>query len=157
MDPRYLLTVVPWIAVAILVIYRQFTIQPLRGRPLIVLPVILAALGISNLAQQPAMAPSAIAVLVLNVAIAVTLGLWRGSSIRVWRDAGDTVLRQATLLTLTLWLVAIVLRALTAVLGHLSGNAGSVSFGELPLFLGITFAVQNLVVWARVQPLRQAA
>ena len=41
MDPRYLLTVVPWIAIAILVIYRQFTIQPLRGLPLIVLPLLL--------------------------------------------------------------------------------------------------------------------
>jgi len=114
-------------------------------------------MGISNLTHQPSLAPTAIAVLAVNVAIAVTLGLWRGSSIRMWRDASDTILRQATLLTLALWLVAIALRALTAILGHLSGNAGSVSFGELPLFLGITFAAQNLMVWARAQSLRQAA
>ena len=156
MDPRYLLTVVPWIAVALLVIYRQCTAQPLRGRPLIVLPVLLAVMGISNLAQQPATAPAAIAVLVANAVIASTLGLWRGSSIRVWRDATDTILRQATLLTLALWLVALALRALTATVGHASGLAGSVSVGELPLFLGITFAAQNLVVWTRAQSLRQA-
>ena len=154
MNPQYLLTVVPWIAVAILVIYRQFTAQPLRGRPLIVLPAILAVMGISNLAQQPTTAPATIAVLVVNVAIALTLGLWRGISIRVWRDTADTVLRQATLLTLALWLVALALRAITAIIGHASGSAGSLSIGELPLFLGITFAAQNLVVWTRAQSLR---
>ncbi len=157
MDPRYLFTVVPWIAVALLVIYRQFTAQPLRGRPLVVLPVLLAAMGTSNLAQQPATAPAAIAVLVVNVAIAAALGLWRGTRIRMWRDATDTILRQATLLTLALWLVALALRALTAIIGHASGSASSVGIGELPLFLGITFAAQNLVVWARAQSLLQAA
>jgi hypothetical protein len=121
-----------------------------------VLPVILAAMGISNLAQQPATAPSAIAMLAVNAVIAITLGLWRGTSIRVWREAAGTILRQGTLLTLAIWLVAIALRALTAIIGHASGMASSVSFGELPLFLGITFAAQNLVVWARAQSMRRA-
>ncbi len=155
MNPLYLLTVVPWIAVAMLVIYRQFTAQPLRVRPLIVLPVILAAMGISNLAQEPATTPTAVAVLVVNLVIAIALGLWRGTSLLVWRDATATVLRQGTLFTLTLWLIAIALRALTAIIGHVSGSPGSVSIGELPLFLGTTFAAQNLVVWARAQSLRQ--
>lgn len=121
------------------------------------LPAILAAMGISNLTRQPTTASATIAVLVANVAIAITLGLWRGTSIRVWRDATDTILRQATLFTLALWLVAIALRALTAVVGHIADGASSVSIGEIPLFLGITFAAQNLVVWARAQSLRQAA
>jgi hypothetical protein len=154
MNPQYLLTVVPWIAVAILVIYHQFTAQTLRGQAMIVLPVILAVIGISNLTRQPSLAPTTMAVLVVNVLIASTLGLWRGTSIRLWREGTDTILRQATLLTLVLWLVAIALRALTAIIGHASGVASSVSFGELPLFLGITFAAQNLVVWTRAQSLR---
>ena len=121
------------------------------------LPAILAAMGISNLSRQPTTASATIAVLVANVAIAIMLGLWRGTSIRVWRDDTDTILRQATLFTLALWLVAIALRALTAVVGHISGSASSVSVGEIPLFLGITFAAQNLVIWSRAQSLRQAA
>jgi hypothetical protein len=151
MNQQYLLTVVPWIAIALLVIYRQFTAQPLRGQPLIVLPVILAVMGISNLARQPSITSTAIGLLVVNVVIASTLGLWRGTSLQVWRDTTGTILRRATQFTLTLWLVAIALRVLTALIGHASGIATSVSFGELPLFLGITFAAQNLVVWARAQ------
>jgi hypothetical protein len=56
-----------------------------------------------------------------------------------------------TTVTLPLWIMAIALRIVIAVIGHREGVPTSVSTGEIPLFLGITLAAQNPVIWQRAQ------
>jgi hypothetical protein len=58
-------------------------------------------------------------------------------------------LRKGTGVVLLLWIVGIALRLGIAVIARHQGVATSVSTGEIPLFLGITLAAQNLVIWNR--------
>ena len=152
MDLQYLPTVVIGAALVVFIIYRQLMRRPVEGRQLVVLPLVLAVLGLYNLNRQPPATSAAITALVASLAIAVVLGLARGRSMRVWRDVGS-VLRQGAPLTAALWIVAIALRAGIGAIAHRSGVAQSVTFGELPLFLGVTLAAQNLVIWLRAQAL----
>jgi hypothetical protein len=115
-----------------------------------VLPLVLAVLGLNNLINQPPRMSAAITSLVASLAIAVVFGLARGLSMRVWEDAGS-VMRQGTPLTAALWIIAILLRIGIGAIARRAGVAQSVTFGELPLFLGVTLAAQNLVIWKRAQ------
>src|SRR5579883_3251469 len=142
MNAQSLISFLPWIAVAAYVVYQQFSAQPIVERRLVILPLIMAALGVSALAQQPPATVGAVAVLLVSVASAVVLGLLRGASVRVWTDASGAAWRKGTALTLVLWLASFALRFGIAVGGHALGFTGGMSFGELPLFLGITFAAQ---------------
>jgi hypothetical protein len=149
---QYLPTVVVGAALVLFIIYRQLIRRPIEARQLVVLPVVLAALGLINLNHEPPTASAAVVALVASLVSAVVFGLARGFSTRVWQDAGG-VLRQGTPVTLALWIVGIALRIGIGALAHRAGVAQSVTVGELPLFLGVTLAAQNLVIWMRAQAL----
>lgn len=152
MNQQYLLTAAIGVALALLIIYRQLRRQPLEGRRLIILPLVLAVLGLYSLSHKPPTAGAAVAALVISLASAVVLGLARGGSMHVWLEAGS-VLRQGVLLTLVLWIVSIIVRVAIGAIAQRSGVAQSVTVGELPLFLGVTLAAQNVVIWQRAQAL----
>jgi hypothetical protein len=150
MNTQYLPTVVIGAVLVLFIIYRQLVRRPVEGRQLVVLPLVLAVLGLYNLNRQPPAASAAVIALVASLATAVVLGLARGLSMRVWQDAGS-VLRQGAPITAALWIIAIALRIAIGAIAHRAGVAQSVTFGELPLFLGVTLAAQNLVIWMRAQ------
>jgi len=150
MNQQYLLTLVLGIALVLFIIYRQLVKRPVESRQLVVLPLVLAALGLTNLNHEPPATSAAVSTLVASLASAVVFGLARGVSVRVWQEAG-TVLRQGTAITLALWVIAIALRIGIGAIAHRDGVAQSVTFGELPLFLGVTLAAQNVVIWMRAQ------
>ena len=150
MNLQYLPTVVIGAALVLFIIYRQLMTRPVEARQLVVLPLFLAVLGLINLNKEPLATSAAVTALVASLASAVAFGLARGVSMRVWQDAGS-VLRQGAPLTLALWIIAIALRIGIGALAHRAGVAQSVTFGELPLFLGVTLAAQNLVIWMRAQ------
>jgi hypothetical protein len=56
--------------------------------------------------------PADLALLALSAAVSAGLGIWRGQTIQVWRDADTTWWRQGSALTLALWGALIVARAL---------------------------------------------
>ena len=152
MNQQYLLTAVIGAALVLFVIYRQLRMQPVEGRRLVVFPLVLAVLGLYSLANKPPATSAALIALVASLASAIVLGLARGVSMRVWRDAGS-VLRQGVAITVALWIIAIALRIGIGAIAHRDGVAQSVTVGELPLFLGVTLAAQNVVIWMRAQAL----
>lgn len=152
MNQQYLLFAVLGVALVLFIIYRQLVRQPLEGRRLVVLPLVLALLGLYSLSHKPPTTGAAVTALLVSLASAVVLGLARGASMRVWVEAGR-VLRQGTLLTLALWIISLVVRFGIGALAQRSGVAQSVTVGELPLFLGVTLAAQNGVIWQRAQAL----
>ena len=156
MDQQYLLFAVIGVALVVFIIYRQLSRQPLEGRRLVVLPLVLAVLGLYNLSHKPPTMGAAVTALAISLASAVVLGLARGVSMRVWQEAG-TVLRQGAPLTLALWVLSLVVRLGIGALAQRSGVAQSVTVGELPLFLGVTLAAQNGVIWTRAQALGVSA
>jgi hypothetical protein len=88
-------------------------------------------------------------VLLLAASLAVLgigMGIIRAYTVRLWPE-GSIMLRQGTVLTAILWIVAVGLH-ITA--DHLA-SAGSAS---LPLYLGVTMVVQRLVIRRRVSGMR---
>ncbi len=130
------------------VLYRQMTRQPLRPRRLVLLPAVLGLFALQQLSRQRLPTDfSTAAFLVVNVVVSLGLGLWRGTTFRVWTDAG-LVVTKGTVATLVSWGVLIAIRIPFAFTSHVLTFQGLV-IGELLLALAITFAAQNAVLWAR--------
>jgi hypothetical protein len=140
MQPQYLL----WAAAAVLLVLRQFVPGAVRPRVLLALPLVLGLVGVQAVAAAPPATAVALLLFSANVAAALTLGLLRGASMRVWRAADGVAMRQGTTLTLVLWAVSIAIRV----------GLGLLDRGQLPpdtiaFFLAATFGAQNLVLWLR--------
>jgi hypothetical protein len=58
--------------------------------------------------------PADLALLAVSAALSLGLGVWRGQTIKVWRDADGTLWRQGSVLTLVPWGVLIVARGAAA-------------------------------------------
>lgn len=131
------------------VLYRQMSRQPLRPRRLVLLPAILGLFALQQLSRQRLPTDiSTVAFLVVNVGVSLVLGLWRGTTFRVWSDAG-IVFTKGTVATLVSWAVLIAIRIPFAFASHALTFPQGLVIGELLLALAITFAAQNAVLWAR--------
>jgi len=153
MDPTLLTNGLLWAALAVVVIVRQFLPRAIRPVLLIGLPLAAGGLGLRALAGAPPDGPAAVTLLGLDLVLSAAMGLVRGATVRIWRDAAGTWMMQGTAVTFACWLVSIGLR-IGLGLG-VAGHAG-VSTGEIALLLGVTFGAQNLAVWARMAGLPAA-
>lgn len=153
------------IVVLALVVYRQMRLRPVTGRT-VVLPFILLGYGIysayfatdaTGLLDHARIAMSA-AILVTGLLLDVTLGIWRATTMRVWRDEQDVLWRKGTTLTVLAWLVSIGTRLGVGVgiayLAHVHEPTAVLLLGA-----GVTLVTQNLVVAHRANDVgeRQAA
>ncbi|HZV50126.1 MAG TPA: hypothetical protein VFD49_10210 [Candidatus Dormibacteraeota bacterium] len=139
------------VAVALVaLIGRQLTARPLNERRLWLMPLAALAYGAYRLLQAPGPDAATLATLALEAAVLGGLGLARGASIRVWTSPEGVPMSRGTLLTLGLWAVAIAVRLGAALL---QGGGGSAGVGELIFLVGVSFATQNAVIWARAQAL----
>ena len=132
-------------AVIVYVIIRQFTPNQLRPRRLLVIPLLLSVYGLGQVARTPPDNALAFGLLAANAASAVVLGALRALSVRVWSDQGQA-LWQGTLTTFVLWLVAIAFKVGLAMATHQRSG-----YQDILFFVGLTFAVQNLIILARAQ------
>jgi hypothetical protein len=132
-------------------VWRQMHAHEITRRGLTKLPVIFAAIGLIGL--QPGDLPSSSAAAVaaaISLALSVGLGVVRGAVIPVWRDSGGRWLSQGNRLTIALWVALIGAKFALGVVSSVTGWFPQTSAGEVFLFLGISFAAQNLVVARRV-------
>ena len=151
-----LITIAIYVALIGFVLYRQMTAQPLNGRRLVILPAVLGLFALQQLShQQLAASGSAVAILVIGVAVGVAAGVWRGSTFRIWTLNG-TAMVQGTWLTLVAWAVLILVRLPLAYYGHLVNEPQGLVVGELLLALAVTFAAQNVALWSRANAVAPA-
>lgn len=137
------------IALGTFAIIRQFQARLLSARTLLVIPAILIVAGWSGVAHLTT--AQAVVFFALNLVAAAGLGLWRGTTIRLWTSAGQ-VWQQSTVATGMLWLAAIGVRVALTVLGVVAGLSIGQMTAELPILLGATLGAQNLVLWLRSNP-----
>jgi hypothetical protein len=137
---------------AALVIVRQFQNRPLRAPLLLGAPVGLLILGLRPLSSLHRSA-SLDALLVVNVAFALALGVWRGLSFRVWAAPDGERRRQGTRLTFVLWVASILARGGLTVMGRVAGAGKGASYQELPFMLGATLLAQAAVILWRARQL----
>lgn len=142
-----------YLALIAFVLYRQMSARPLRAGRLMLLPAALGLFGVQQLAREPlGMDVGGVALLVVGLVIGLAAGLWRGTTFRVWPDAGHVMVR-GTAMTLVTWAVLIVIRLPFAFLGQAANHPQGFVIGELLLALAVTFAAQNAVIWARAKRL----
>jgi len=149
---QYAVTILIAAVLVIFIIYQQLRTRPITSRQLVVLPLILAGLGIVNISHQPPASAAADTALAASVITGVLFGVARGITTKIWWSEG-VMMRKGTGITLALWIVGIGLRLVIGLIARRNGVAVSVTTGEIPLFLGITLAAQNLLIWLHAQDL----
>jgi len=136
-------------ALIVFILYRQMSARPLRATLLVLIPLILAVFATQQLSGARATFDAQlVAILGINIGLSVVLGLWRGTTFRLWVDAGTPMIK-GTALTLVTWGVLIATRLPSAFISHAAHYSQGFIVGELLLALCVTFAAQNVVIWAR--------
>jgi hypothetical protein len=124
-------------------LWRQMHEHTVTRHGLFKLPLIFTAIGLLDLPHDAALVPAAI-----SLSLSVALGIWRGAVIPAWQDA-DGWHSRGDRTTITLWIVLIATKFAMGAIGSVTGWFPATGAGEVFLFLGISFAVQNLVVARR--------
>lgn len=144
--------IVVGLAIVGLITIRQVRVRPVREDARVALLLALGVLGVLSMSRTlrghhvPA---SAVAVLVASLVLAGVLGGVRALTVRVWREPGGRALRQATTVTVILWIVSIAAHLGADLwLDKLSDVAG-LGASSILAYLAITWAVQSAVVRAR--------
>ncbi len=151
-----------YIALAIILpwsIWRQMHAHEVTRQSLIKLPMIF--LGIGVLAQIGSPIPTghaATIALVISVAASILLGIRRGAAMPVWRAADGSWISQGNRTTIGLWVALIAFKFALGTFGSATGLFPVETAGEVFMTLGVSFAVQSLVVSRRsiAQPIELA-
>ena len=135
------------IVIAVLVVgyilHRRFVGSVLEARRLLVLPLILAAVGVAGLGDLHALSASGVALLVAGTAVSVVLGLVRGATVRV-ADRDGVVWMRYRGVTVALWVLTIAVKIGLAVVAHgADASSGAV------LSLGLGIVAESVVILLR--------
>lgn len=141
------------IAVIVLaVIVLRLRGEPLRFRRLVVIPTVLAGIGLVKTAQDGAdLTASTVAMLGVGIASALVLGAIRGRTIEVTERGGRVWYRYRPA-TVAVWVVSAAVRGAEVALQHHSG-AADLGSGPLLLLLGASLLAEAAVVYPRAQRL----
>ncbi|MCW2994923.1 MAG: putative integral rane protein [Conexibacter sp.] len=134
------------IAIVARVIHRQLAGEPLRGKRLIVLPVVLTAIGGVDLAGKGTGATTKDIILIcVSAAIALGIGLGQGRAMRLERRDG-ALWGQLPTRALWLWGGLIGSRLVIILIAHAGGATVAAGTDSILLALGVNRLAQALVV-----------
>lgn len=143
------------IAVVVLIIGRRFAPRPVSGdRRRWRLPIVLAVIGVANLAQLSHHTPpitltgTDTAFLIAGGLISAVLGALRGFTVRISSQGGELIQRYS-IATAALWLATIGLRIGMDLLAPSFGVAKAVASASLLLMLGVSLLGESLAITAR--------
>jgi hypothetical protein len=140
------------LAVLALLLVRQLRRRTVKedGRPVVLL--VLAVIGVVQLADYVAghpVAGTAAAMLVASVALAAAFGAVRAYTVRLWREDG-VLYQQGSLVTVALWIVSIAVHyGADLLIAHNDTAAQGLANAALLLYIAVSFGVQRLVVRSR--------
>jgi hypothetical protein len=142
-----LLTALLAVAAIGYVLVRRLAGEPLEGRRLVILPVVLLIIGATQLNGVHA-TPLDVAVLVVEGVAALGLGAVRGLTVHVYGRGGHLWYRYRPI-TIVVWLGSILLRVGQTFVAHTLGADVSVLGAALLLMLGLSLLAEALVVGKR--------
>jgi membrane protein CcdC involved in cytochrome C biogenesis len=141
-----------WIVVAaavlVVVIGRRLAGEPVQAKRVAVLPLILAVVGLYQVAQAPHLSAFDIGVVAVEGLVAVGLGVVRGSTIRVYVRDGH-LWQKYTWPTVGVWIGSILVRFGMVGGAVLLGADRSVMQTAVLLTLGLTFAGEGAMIALR--------
>ena len=143
-------TIVAVVGIVAYVIGRQLLGEPLRGKRLLILPVLLLVVGVANVASRHGHHPKVIDIvlLVIGAAIAAVVGLSQGLSKRLEVRHGS-LWGQMPIRSLWLWGALVVSRGILDGLGYAVGARVATGSAAILLTLGINRLAQAVVVAPR--------
>jgi hypothetical protein len=144
------LTILLAIAAVGYMLWSRMKGQPLRAKRLLVLPVVLTVIGVTDLSgsSAPHLTPKDIGFLVASVAVGVVLGAARGATIELYPNHGELWQRYRPS-TVGLWVTLIVTRVVVvAVAGAAHASAGG-GTNTLLVSLGASLAAEAAIVGPR--------
>ena len=144
------LTIVLAVAAVGWVLWSRMKGQPLKAKRLLVLPVVLTALGITDLtgSSAPHLTPKDVGFLAASVGISAVLGAARGATIQLYPQGGELWQRYRPA-TVGLWITLIATKLILTVIAgaaHASAGAGTSS---LLLALGVSLLAEAAIVGPR--------
>ena len=143
------LEVIAVIAIVVYLIGGQLKGQPLRGKRLIVLPVILTVIGAVDLGNGGAAVQTLdIVLIVVSAVVAAGLGVGQGTMMRLERRDG-TLWGQLPMAGLWLWAALLSSRGVIAAIGAGAGAHVAASTASILLVLGVNRLAQALVITPR--------
>jgi hypothetical protein len=144
-------------AAVVWILARQVQVARVKARLLLLVPLVLAYFGIRSLPASTWHVPADLGLLAVSAAVSLGLGVWRGQTIKVWRDVDGTWWRKGSMFTLALWGALIVARGLLYVLDSALGHREASGLGAILLTLALSFAAQNAVTALRMNSARPLA
>jgi hypothetical protein len=152
--------------VLVIILRRQLRARPVNADRPATIFFILGIVGIAQIVdawRDHAPVSGGITLLALSLVVAAGFGVWRATSVRLWRDGGQ-LWQQGTPLTITLWVLAIGVHLGVDVLGHViepahSAAATSVTdtlSASILAYIAVSFGVQRVVVGRRARAMTMA-
>ncbi|MDX3107884.1 hypothetical protein ACIBO5_31770 [Nonomuraea angiospora] len=139
----------PLIIIAVVfVVYRQMQSRPTAKRGILYTATAMIVVGIaSGGAIDPRHLAFSLCLVLVEAVIAVALGVWRATTVRVWLDDSGVSWSRATAWTMLVWLASIAIRVGLYFAGGALGL--ELSTGGILLFVGLTIGAQAYVVARR--------
>ena len=146
------------VVLAALVLVGQVLLSRMRGRPvdprrLYVLPVVLCAIGLLQVAGSAGrgLPPLDLGLVGLGVVASVALGVARGITVDVHKRDGVTWMRYRHS-TLALWGATVAVRLAVAALAGLAGAPAAARGPAILLSVGLTLLAEGVVIGRRAYP-----
>jgi hypothetical protein len=137
------------IAIIAYVIGRQLQGQPLRGKKVVLLPVVLTIIGLSDLdSKHMHMQPADVALLVIGALITASIGVALGAVTRL-ENRNGALWGQLPAKGLWLWLLLILSRVAVTGIADASGAKVAAASSTVLLMLGINRLAQAAVMLVR--------
>jgi hypothetical protein len=132
------------------VLWSRLKGQPLEAKRLLVLPVILIVVGVTDItgSSAPHLNGSDLAFLGVGVAIAVALGAARGATMELYPNGGE-LWQRYRLVTVALWLALIAAKLVLAAIAAATGASAGGGTNTLLLTLGVSLLAEAAIVGPR--------
>ena len=146
------LTILLVVAAVGYVLWSRMKGQPLKLKRLLVLPVILMVLGITDLtgSSAPHLSPKDIAFLVVGAVISAVLGAARGATIELYPQQGELWQRYRRI-TVGLWITLIAAKLIVLVIASAAGASAGGGTSSLLLCLGVSLLAEAAIVGPRAR------
>ena len=144
------LTILLAVAAVGWVLWSRMKGQPLQAKRLLVLPLVLTVLGITDLtgSSAPHLTPKDIAFLVLSAGISAVLGAARGATIVIYPQGGELWQRYRPV-TIGLWITLIAAKLILIVIAAAAGASAGGGTSSLLLTLGVSLLAEAAIVGPR--------
>jgi hypothetical protein len=133
-------------AAVVWILARQVKASPIKSRLLVLAPLIMGYFGIKDTPASTWKSGADLGFIVVGALFSIGLGLWRGNTVRVWRETDGTWWRAGTRTTLYLWGALLLVRGVLAVIADATGHKAADGLGPILFSLALSFAAQNVVI-----------